>query len=68
MRTDLEIALMQRFPDFRKIWVQKTKLNSICITLFTNNNYNMLFNYKLPSQINYELCEKMIAQYLNTES
>lgn len=67
MRTELEILLEERFPIFHKIWIQRTKLNSICITLFSNNDYNMLFDYRLSNKIDFHLCEKMIENYLNNK-
>lgn len=66
--TSLEPQLVQRYPQFRKIWVQycrpskKSDDYSVLITLFSNHSYTMAYGNTVG--ITLENTSKIIDLYL----
>lgn len=66
MRSELELRLEERFSDrFRRIWVQRTNFNSVCITLFPlsiGGNYRIITAERLPNRVDYDLVCRLIEK------
>ena len=70
--TRLEISLEDQFPEFRRIWVQYTRVSkrrseySMVITLFPADGgpYNMIFS-GLVSEVNFETTSNLIQEHLD---
>lgn len=63
MSTQLEIELLSQYADrFRRIWVQRTRYNSVCITIFPIGfgTYNIITRFKVSTAINYDYCKNLI--------
>lgn len=73
MRT-IEDSLLESFTGFRRIWVQYTKLNSLCITLFPieqHSRYKIIVKKELKDlwidkNLNINLIKKIIEEEIAT--
>lgn len=68
---NLELQLQERFSShFRRIWVQKTRFNSVCVTLFPlgqSSGYRILTREKVSRQIDFEYVESLINEFLKND-
>ena len=64
MRSELEIRLQEHYSNrFRRIWVERTRFNSLCITLFPislNERYRIITVDRLPNKIDFDLVCRLI--------
>ena len=71
METPLEIQLQSHYAGrFRRIWVARTRYNSVCITVFPTwqdhqFSYRIVTREKVSRTIDFDYCRKIIDQDLS---